>query len=309
MSPKIIKRFLIRLVLLSSVLFLLVPASFAGGWAVVTLDEWPAEVVAGKPFQLGFMIRQHGRTPWSYDGVMVQAVHLQSQQEISAKAQATGSAGHYQATLEFPQAGTWRWSIESGLFPQEQPLPDLIVLDKPGGISLAAAPAASGDLAPGTPFAWPLGLALGGGLGAIGMFLVWRRVRTPLALVGFSLTLVMALTGLGLAARTSASAEAAPPAPVRPDSAAVERGRALFMAKGCIVCHRHPAVKAERQRFGSDFAQFSIGPDLPTLTTDPQLLKTWLADPSALKPNTDMPNLKLSRAEIEALVAFLVSSQ
>lgn len=302
MGPKTYKYLLVGLVFLSSVLFLPVPGTFAGGWAVITLDKWPEEVVAGKPLQLGFMVRQHGQKPWGYDAVMVHAVHLQSRQKISVRAKAEGGAGHYQATLEFPQAGAWRWGIEAGLFPQEQPLPDLTVLDNSEGPHLAAVPSA-----PGMPFSWPLGLALSGGLGAFGTFLLWRRTRTRLALVGFTLMLVMTLTGLGLTARSSALAEAAPQAPTLSTSATVAQGRDLFMAKGCIVCHRHLAVDTERQRFGSQFVEFAIGPDLPTLATDPQLLQAWLKDPPSLKPGTDMPNLKLSQSEIEALVAFLLN--
>jgi cytochrome c oxidase subunit 2 len=119
--------------------------------------------------------------------------------------------------------------------------------------------------------------------------------------------LVITLTGLGLTARSSALAEAAPQAPTLPNSATVAQGRALFIAKGCIVCHRHAAVDTERQRFGSQFVQFAIGPDLPTLATDPQLLQAWLKNPPSLKPGTDMPNLKLNQAEIEALTAFLLN--
>ncbi|MBL8103614.1 MAG: hypothetical protein JNM02_13855, partial [Anaerolineales bacterium] len=36
-----------------------IPA-FAGGWAVITLDEFPSEVHASQPLEIGFMIRQHG---------------------------------------------------------------------------------------------------------------------------------------------------------------------------------------------------------------------------------------------------------
>lgn len=310
MWSKVYKRFLIGLVLLASVVLLLVPTTLAGGWAVVTLDRLPAEIVAGKPFQLGFMIRQHGRTPWVYDQVMVHAVSQQSHQKISVKAQAVGDPGHYLATLEFPQAGEWRWGIESGLMPPQQPLPDLTVLDAAQAGQRTVAVAAPALSSGNTSFSWPLGLGLISSLGAIGTFLFWRRTRTPLALAGLTLTLVIGLTSFGLAARASAFSEATPQLPAPPpDSAIAERGRALFIAKGCIVCHRHAAVSEERQRFGSDFADFGVGPDLPTLANDPHLLQAWLKDPPALKPGTAMPNLKLSKAEIEALVAFLLKRE
>ena len=34
---------------------------FAGGWAVITLDELPMNVVAGESLGIGFTVRQHGR--------------------------------------------------------------------------------------------------------------------------------------------------------------------------------------------------------------------------------------------------------
>ncbi|RPI90695.1 MAG: hypothetical protein EHM40_17685, partial [Chloroflexi bacterium] len=41
-----------------------IPA-FAGGWAVITLDELPGAVVAGEPLTVGFTVLQHGITPMS----------------------------------------------------------------------------------------------------------------------------------------------------------------------------------------------------------------------------------------------------
>ena len=34
-----------------------------GGWAVVTVDDLPEYLVAGKPVTLSFVVRQHGVTP------------------------------------------------------------------------------------------------------------------------------------------------------------------------------------------------------------------------------------------------------
>jgi cytochrome c2 len=143
----------------------------------------------------------------------------------------------------------------------------------------------------------------------VGTLLFWWRKRTPLALVSLTVAAVIGVIGFSLAARASAfSQERMTKLPDQTAStASVELGQTLFVAKGCIVCHRHAAVSEVRQRFGSEFVEFWAGPDLPTLATDPKLLHTWLKDPSALKPNTDMPNLELKEAEIEALVAFLLA--
>src|SRR5438552_12328434 len=49
-----------------AMLALAVPA-LAGGWAVLTLDSLPREVRAGTSIQLGFVVRQHGKTPTNKD--------------------------------------------------------------------------------------------------------------------------------------------------------------------------------------------------------------------------------------------------
>lgn len=38
---------------------------------------------------------------------------------------------------------------------------------------------------------------------------------------------------------------------------------------------------------------------------DPALLRRWLTDPAAIKPETKMPALALSDAELADLIAFL----
>ena len=81
-------------------------------------------------------------------------------------------------------------------------------------------------------------------------------------------------------------------------------GEALFLAKGCVVCHNHEAVADERQ----SLAGFSVGPNLTGLNLDEGFLHAWLKDPAAIKPTTDMPTLGLSDPEIDALVAFLNSN-
>ncbi len=80
-------------------------------------------------------------------------------------------------------------------------------------------------------------------------------------------------------------------------------GRALFVAKGCVVCHNHPAFRTERLAMGA--IEFSDVPSLANLKIDPDYLRRWLHDPKALKPTTWMPNLNLSDDEIDALAAFL----
>lgn len=86
-----------------------------------------------------------------------------------------------------------------------------------------------------------------------------------------------------------------------PAYATGERGRRLFVAKGCVTCHLHSDVA------GSGVVQ--VGPALTALRLPADFLQKFLADPSILPPaqqtNGGMPNLELKPAEITALVAFL----
>jgi cytochrome c2 len=83
-----------------------------------------------------------------------------------------------------------------------------------------------------------------------------------------------------------------------------QQGQALFVAKGCIVCHRNDrAISPGAREF-----TFEGMPNLTNVTTDADYLRRWLRDPKSMKPTTEMPDLNLSDGEIEALVAFLKSS-
>ena len=86
-------------------------------------------------------------------------------------------------------------------------------------------------------------------------------------------------------------------------TADIAYGKALFSAKGCATCHRHAAVS------GSGFGPESDIPNLTTYRWSADFLRTWLKNPAAVKPATDMPNLGLKGDEIDALIAFLSSSK
>ncbi|HET9709975.1 MAG TPA: cytochrome c [Gemmatimonadales bacterium] len=80
-----------------------------------------------------------------------------------------------------------------------------------------------------------------------------------------------------------------------------ERGRRLFVAKGCVTCHVHGDVA------GSGVVQ--VGPELTALRLPSDFLAKFLADPTILPPaqqsNGGMPTLELKPAEIAALVSFI----
>ncbi|MDP2293651.1 MAG: hypothetical protein Q8M22_20925, partial [Actinomycetota bacterium] len=87
----------------------------AGGWAVTTLDATPVPV-PGEPVDVGFTIRQHGVTPVDIaDGVAIEVVAADGMvQRFPAERQ--GVVGHYVATVVFPVAGDFNWSVIQGSF-------------------------------------------------------------------------------------------------------------------------------------------------------------------------------------------------
>jgi len=80
-----------------------------------------------------------------------------------------------------------------------------------------------------------------------------------------------------------------------------DRGRRLFVAKGCITCHVHGDVPGS--------GRVAVGPELTPLRFDPDYLRRFLSNPSikAPQPGTgnQMPNLGLKPPEIAALTAFI----
>lgn len=92
-------------------------------------------------------------------------------------------------------------------------------------------------------------------------------------------------------------AETGTVAPVDLRQDPVAYGKALFVAKGCVTCHVHGQVAT----------QFSVemGPNLSSYTVIPEYVSVWLRDPKAIKLATQMPQLPLQAAEIDALIAFL----
>lgn len=195
----------------------------AGGWAVITLDDLPDAIAAGKPITLTFTVRQHGHTPLDNLRPSIDASQAGGE-HIRADAVPAGEKGRYRSTLTLPDTGQWRLTINSG----------------------------------------------------------WGTSHVdlePIAVIG--------------AGQSS------------PSYATGERGRRLFVAKGCVTCHLHGAVA------GSGVVQ--VGPELTALRLPADFLAKFLADPTILPPaqrsNGGMPTLDLKPAEITALVAFLSGAE
>jgi len=280
------------------VLGLAIPV-FAGGWAVVTLDELPSNVVAGEPLTIGFTVLQHGRTPLTNLEPTVTA-KLSFAEKLVVYAGPEGKPGHYMATLTFPKEGKWEWSIQA--FTMDQPMPVLTVA-APSAVSASRGVKTESADAIISPLWIVRMLALG--IGLIGLVVAFRRKsRLAVALTAFCLlagfALLMAGAGIasGLEAQSKSSEGLSESSPAQ-----VELGRQLFIAKGCVTCHIN--TKIPRDMTGS--ITFGMGSNLSNFSANAEVLRLRLKDPSSVKSDTQMPNLNLSDAEIEALIAFINS--
>ena len=284
-------------------LVLAVPV-FAGGWAVITLDELPTDVVAGEPLTIGFTVLQHGQTPMT-DLHPIVVANLHKETEFKTIAEAEGKPGHYTATLTFPKEGEWSWSIQA--FTMDQKMPMLTV----------GAPAVAGANPPvvieetAASFASPMILVSAAvlALGLAGAVVGYRRKSRPvLALTALCLLagVILLIAGAGATSEVEAQAKSEVVmgnAEGEASLSQVEYGRQLFIAKGCITCHVNTRAASP-----SEYWTIEMGAtNLSNFSASPEILFIRLKDPSAAKSDTQMPNLELKKEEIEALVAFINS--
>jgi hypothetical protein len=282
-------------------LLIAVPA-IAGGWAVITLDELPSNVVAGEPMTIGFTVLQHGITPMTNIEPTVTA-ELSRSEKVVVPAEPKGDPGHYVATLIFPKEGKWEWSIQA--FTMDQRMPVLNVGAPVAGTVnqpvIKAEPAAVFI----SPVLIVRVLAFAVGL----LCLVWayqQKSRLALGLTVLALSVGLASFMMGstvskVEARTQN--ESASKVSLESSVSQVEVGRQLFIAKGCITCHYN-----DRAGSRSEYWTIEMGaPDLSNYSSAPEILFIRLKDPAAAKSDTRMPQLGLKQTEIEALVAFINS--
>jgi cytochrome c553 len=87
-------------------------AAYYGGWATVTVENLPEQLIAGQPYNMTFSIRQHG------DNLLTDLsprVELSSGgSDLMARAVATNTPGYYTATLNVPKSGEWNATVQTG---------------------------------------------------------------------------------------------------------------------------------------------------------------------------------------------------
>ncbi|MFN2520829.1 MAG: hypothetical protein ABR525_07285 [Candidatus Limnocylindria bacterium] len=158
------RRIGIALVAALTLLALALPAAAKEG-AVTTFDSLPGQFVAGTSYDLGYTIRMDGVEPLKVDRTEIIARSLAGATYTFAGTP-SGGPGHYVATVVFPQAGTYQWSVTQGPFFAPMQLPAISVQ--------AATPVAAPTPATPAPAADPLRTALPLALAAAAAVLAWR---------------------------------------------------------------------------------------------------------------------------------------
>jgi cytochrome c551/c552 len=100
---------------LATVLTLTIATTYAGGWAVTTIEHLPQQFVVGQPTPLKFSVRQHGMRLLSGLNSSVTAT-LASGRAIRFAGRSEGE-GYYSASLAFPEPGEWTITVYSGFGP------------------------------------------------------------------------------------------------------------------------------------------------------------------------------------------------
>jgi hypothetical protein len=278
---------------------------FAGGWAVITLDELPSNVVAGEPLTVGFTVLQHGKTPMTDLSPTITA-NLYKEQEFVVTAKPEGEPGHYTATLTFPKEGDWQWSIQAFTMDQTMPMLTVAAPAVAASESQTNPPAAKSE--PVLSFTSPMTIAsiLVVALGLVGAVIGFRRRSRPvmaLTVLCLLVGLVLLMAGAGITSSVEAQTKSGSRVVDESSVSQVELGRQLFIAKGCITCHYN-----SRAASPSETWTIEIGAtNLSKFSASSDALRMRLKDPSSVKSDTQMPNLDLSESEIEALVAFINS--
>ena len=93
-------------------------------------------------------------------------------------------------------------------------------------------------------------------------------------------------------------------------SAAIEtgaaEGRKTFFANSCVNCHTISGTPAQG-KFGPDLTHLMSRTTLAAgaAPNTPESLRKWIRDPQSIKAGSLMPNMQLTDAEVDQVVAYL----
>jgi cytochrome c oxidase subunit 2 len=96
--------------------------------------------------------------------------------------------------------------------------------------------------------------------------------------------------------------------PAQPTDTLAQQGQLIFSSGACVGCHTIAGTTAVGKT-GPDLTHVGSRTSIAggMLNNTEGNMRRWLADPQAVKPGSIMPNLNLSKTEIDALTAYLES--
>ena len=107
----------------SLVLVALIAASAAGlsagGWSVITLNDFPDYAMAGKPLTLTFTVRQHGNNLVTGLKPVIRA-SVAGGTALVVHAKPTSNPGEYSTSLVLDTVGDWAITIDGGFNPEDK---------------------------------------------------------------------------------------------------------------------------------------------------------------------------------------------
>ena len=104
-----------RIALLAAVAFAaLTGTAHAGGWATVELGEMPSGLVAGEPWQVELIVKQHGITPLAGVTPSVRITNGAGVVTHFPRAPDRRRSGTYVAEVTFPAGGEWKTRLYDG---------------------------------------------------------------------------------------------------------------------------------------------------------------------------------------------------
>ena len=129
-------------------------------------------------------------------------------------------------------------------------------------------------------------------------------------IANYSDGVILALEGeLEDSAATATSVANATATPAETPVSLEEKGRLLFVERGCVACHVVSSVPEAVGTSGPALDGFGDSSKWPliagVLVNTPDNTKRWLLDPASFKPDTAMLNAGLSDSDADAIVAFL----
>ena len=162
-----------RCLLILPLLLLTAPAvAHAGGSASVRLSSRPDGLPVGQPWQVEMTIAQPGRAPRSDLRPVIVARDADGY-PTTFRAHSTGSPGRYAATVRFPRAGQWTYSVSAGVEGATSSTYPAVVIRPPSPAPAARRPDPVG------PTALPIVLGAVLALGAAAVWLARRRRHHP----------------------------------------------------------------------------------------------------------------------------------